>query len=147
MADITISWDAAHRRGDWSLNGPMLATGNDLETAMLISLFTDRMAQPGDAIADGTDDPRGWWADDDVPIGSRMWLLSRSKQTRETLQRAYDYLAEALAWLIDDGVVARFDVTTQWVSRGVLGAQVIAYKQDGTLLTTGRYTWAWQGVN
>ncbi len=147
MPDIAISWDEALNRADWTLDGAQLATGNDLESAILISIFSDRMAQPGDAIPDGTNDPRGWWADGDVPIGSRMWLLSRSKQTLQTLQRAYDYLVEALQWLIDDGVVGRFDINTQWVRRGVLGAQIGAYKPDGTLLTTGRYTWAWNGIN
>lgn len=147
MPDIAISWDNAHSRGDWTLVGALLAIGNDLDSAILISIFSDRMAQPGDVIPDGTNDPRGWWADDDVPIGSRMWLLSRSKQTLQTLQRAYDYLAEALQWLIDDGVVGRFDINTQWVRRGMLGAQITAYKQDGTLLTTGRYTWVWNGIN
>ncbi|NYH21379.1 phage GP46 family protein [Paraburkholderia bryophila] len=147
MADITISWDTANNRGDFTMSGPVLATGNDLQTAILISIFTDRMAQPGDVIPDGTNDPRGWWADDDVPIGSRIWLLRRAKQTQETLQKAYDYLAEALQWLVDDGVVARFDIACSWPRQSTLGAQIAAYKQNGTLLTTGLYTWAWAGIN
>lgn len=147
MADISISWDSANRRGDWVMNGPVLATGNDMDTAILISIFTDRMAQPGDVIPDGTDDPRGWWADDDVPIGSRMWLLKRAKQTTQTLQLAYDYLAESLQWMIDDGVVARFDITTQWVRTGMLGAVIIAYSPTGTILSKGQYAWAWAGIN
>lgn len=147
MADITISWDAAYNRGDWTMAGPVLTTGSDLQTAILISIFSDRMAQPDDVIPDGTNDPRGWWADDEVPIGSRMWLLKRAKQTTQTLQRAYDYLAEALQWLIDDGVVGRFDINVQWVRAGMLGASITAYKPNGTQLTTGQYTWAWAGIN
>ncbi|REG57755.1 phage gp46-like protein [Paraburkholderia sp. BL6669N2] len=147
MADATISWDTANSRGDWSMSGSLLTTGDDLQTAIIISIFSDRMAQPGDVIPDGSGDPRGWWADDAVPIGSRIWLLRRAKQTKETLQRAYDYLAESLQWLIDDGVVGRFDISAQWVRISVLGAQITAYKPDGTLLTTGRYTWAWEGIH
>jgi phage gp46-like protein len=147
MADATISWDTANNRGDWSMSGPILTAGNDLETAIIISLFSDRMAQPDDVIPDGSNDPRGWWADDTVPIGSRLWLLRRAKQTKDTLQKAYDYIAEALQWMIDDGVVGRFDISVQWVRAGVLGAQITAYKPSGTLLTTGRYTWAWEGIN
>ncbi|MGN6589303.1 MAG: phage GP46 family protein [Sphingomicrobium sp.] len=152
MADIAISWDEANSRGDWTMNGSVLATGNDIETAILISVFSDRMAQPGDASSDGkfpdgTDDPRGWWADDEVPIGSRMWLLRRAKQTTETLQRAYDYLAESLQWMVDDGVVARFDISTQWVRKGMLGAVIAAYSPSGALLFKGRYAWAWAGIN
>jgi phage gp46-like protein len=147
MADISITWDQANGRGDWTMNGPVLATGSDIETAILISIFTDRMAQPGDVIPDGTNDPRGWWADDDVPIGSRMWLLRRAKQTTQTLQLAYDYLAEALKWMVDDGVVGRFDLSTQWVRAGMLGAIIVAYSPDGTLLHKGQYAWAWAGIN
>jgi phage gp46-like protein len=147
MPDISITWDVANSRGDWTMNGPVLATGNDIETAILISIFSDRLAQPGDVIPDGSNDPRGWWADDDVPIGSRMWLLKRAKQTTQTLQLAYDYLAEALQWMIDDSVVARFDITTQWVRTGVLGAQIIAWSPTGTLLSKGQYAWAWKGIN
>jgi phage gp46-like protein len=129
------------------MNGPVLATGNDIETAILISIFSDRMANPGDVIPDGTGDPRGWWADDDVRIGSRMWLLRRAKQTAKTQQLAYDYLAESLQWMIDDGVVARFDITTQWVSTGMLGAVIVAWSPTGTLLSKGQYAWAWAGIN
>lgn len=147
MADISITWDAGNSRGDWTMKGPVLATGNDIETAILISIFTDRMAEPDDVIPDGSNDPRGWWADDDVPIGSRMWLLQRAKQTGATLQRAYDYLAESLKWMIDDGVVGRFDISTQWVRTGMLGAVIIAYSPTGTLLSKGKYAWAWTGIN
>lgn len=138
--------------GSYVLNvvspGGDLQTGDDLATAILISLFTDRMAEPDDAITDGTNDPRGWWGDQfsTVPIGSRLWLLDRSKQTQETLQRAYDYIIEALQWLIDDGVVAKFDVRVEWTKSGMLGAQVIAYKQDGSTVAAA-YSWAWQGIN
>lgn len=147
MPDITLSWDTATSYADWVQSGSVLQTGNDLESAIIISLFSDRLAEPGDVIPDGTSDPRGWWADGDVPIGSRLWLLRRAKQIPETLQQAYDYIAEALQWLLDDNVVAKFDISVQWVRRGVMGAQLVAYKQDGTTLMTGQYVWAWNGIN
>ena len=86
MADLTIEWSEASNRGDLVLAGAALLMGLDLQTAMLISLFSDRQAAPGDVIPDGSNDPRGWWGDN--TIGSRLWLLSRSKQTQDTLQRA-----------------------------------------------------------
>lgn len=147
MPDIALTWDDAHNRADWSMAGAELTTGGDLPTAILISVFTDRMAQPDDVIPDGTGDPRGWWADADIPIGSRMWLLRRAKQIPDTLQRAYDYLAEALQWMVDDGVVGGFDIAVEWVRAGVLGAQIVAYSPAGTLLHTGRYSWAWAALN
>src|SRR5580698_7990374 len=115
MPDITLSWDSANNHADWVQAGAALMTGNDLESAIIISLFSDRIAAVGDTIPDGTNDPRGWWADGDVLIGSRLWLLRRSKQIPATLQKAYDYIAEALQWLLDDQVVAQFDINVQWV--------------------------------
>lgn len=147
MPDIALQWNSATNYADWVQTGSVLETGNDLQSAVVISLFTDRIAAVGDVIPDGTNDPRGWWADGDVLIGSRLWLLKRSKQIPETLQLAYDYIAEALQWLLDDQVVAQFDISVQWVRASMLGAQITAYKQDGTTLLTGLYTWAWNGIN
>ncbi|MEO1354501.1 MAG: phage GP46 family protein [Pseudomonadota bacterium] len=148
MTDTTTTWDTANSRGDWSITGALLTAGNDIETALLISLFTDRQAEPEDVIPDGTNDPRGWWGGEfsTVKLGSRLWLLNRSKQTQETLQRAYDYIVEALQWMIDDGVVAKFDVYVEWTAAGQLGAQVVAYKQDGSTVAKA-YSWAWNGIN
>jgi phage gp46-like protein len=147
MPDIALQWNSAANYADWVQTGSILETGNDLQSAIVISLFSDRIAAVGDVIPDGSNDPRGWWADTDVPIGSRLWLLKRSKQIPETLQLAYDYIAEALQWLLDDQVVAQFDINVQWVRPSMLGAQITAYKQDGTTLMTGLYTWAWSGIN
>lgn len=148
MPDITLQWNSATNYADWVQSGSVLLTGNDLESAIIISLFSDRIAAVGDLIPDGTNDPRGWWADDaSYPIGSRLWLLRRAKQIPETLQLAYDYIAEALQWLLDDGVVAQFDINVMWARPSVLGAQITAYKQDGTTLMTGQYVWAWNGIN
>lgn len=146
--DTQTVWDVPNGRGDWQMSGPLLATGNDLATAILISLFTDRIAAPDDVIPDGSGDPRGWWGDsgNTVLIGSRLWLLQRAKQTQETLQRANDYIVEALQWLIDDGVVAKFDILVEWTQASELGAQVVAYKQDGSTVASA-YTWAWKGIN
>ena len=149
--DIAISWDAALSRGDWVLSADGdLETGGDLQTAILISIFTDAMAAPDDVIPDGTNDPRGWWGDEfdsQHPIGSKLWLLDRAKQTQKTLNRAFSYLSESLQWLIDDGVVGRFDIQVQWVRASFLGASITAYSPQGSVMNAGQYLWAWNGVN
>jgi phage gp46-like protein len=149
MSDITIVWDSAAIHGDWAIEDHDLLVGADLATAMLISIFSDAMAAPDERIPDGSGDPRGWWGDQfdqGNPIGSKIWLLDREKQTKETLNKAYDYIAECLQWLIDDGVVSRFDIQVQWVRDSFLGAQVVAVAPNGTALHSGEYLWAWNGV-
>ena len=141
MSDIRITW--ATTRGDWSVKGAQLQDGNDLATAVTISLFTDRVAAVDDVPPDGTGDPRGWWADDTQrPIGSRLWLIERAKRTNETLARAESYINEALQWLIDDGVVAAFDVTVEWHAQNTLGARVVARKMAGGVEAMN-FEWAW----
>jgi phage gp46-like protein len=148
MSDTLTTWVPALGRGDWLLRGAQLAAGGDLQTAVLISLFSDREANPDDVIPDGSGDPRGWVGDlgQDYKIGSRLWLLSRAKQTGETLARAQDYIDEALQWLIDDGVVAKFDILVEWTRRSQLGANVIAYKVDGTTEALN-FLSVWKGLN
>lgn len=147
MSDISIVWSPPLSHGDWALLGPQIQSGNDLVTAILISLFTDRVASTDDVIPDGTSDPRGWWADDpDRPVGSRLWLLRRAKQTTATLALAQGYIAEALQWLIDDGVVAKFDITTEYTRSGTLGAQVVAYEQSGAVIALNSSS-VWAGLS
>lgn len=145
--DITTVWSIPDGRGDWAQQGASLQSGSDLANAIYISLFTDRQANPDDKIPDGTTDARGWWGDlgRQFKIGSRLWLLEREKQTQDVLNRARDYTNEALQWLIDEGVVAAFELTVEFTRPKMLGIRVIAKKRDGTREAMN-FTWAWQGV-
>lgn len=155
--DIATFWSPPDGRGDWLQSGPLLVSGHDLETSVLISLFTDRRADPDDAIADGSGDPRGWWGDlyEPTPIGSKLWLLDRAKKTEATRQRAQDYIEDALAWLVDDGIAAAVRVTVQWQaqlqgsgadpSRGFLAAAIEVDEPSGRGVVFN-YQWAWGTV-
>lgn len=147
MTDTATVWVADQSRGDWQLTDGVLLQGNDLQTAVLISLFTDRQAATDDVIPDGTADRRGWIGDLDAayPIGSRLWLLDRSKHTADVLDKAQSYLAEGLQWLIDDGVVAGFEIGVQWATSSTLVCVIIAHKPDGNQDTIN-FSWAWGSV-
>lgn len=144
MTDISTTWIVQSGTGDWSIADGQLASGDDLATAVLISLFTDRRATDDQVPPDGSGDRRGWWGDFDqgVPIGSRLWLLDREKLTDEVAADAKVYIAEALQWLIDDQVATRVDVATGISGRNQLDAVVRITRQDGTA-TNLRYGWAW----
>ncbi|MGO4379749.1 phage GP46 family protein [Pseudoduganella sp. RAF53_2] len=148
MSDTMIIWNRATGTGDWAMDGPTLLSGGELESAVLISLFTDRTAGEDDEIPDGTGDPRGWWGDlgQAVPIGSRLWLLEREKKTPETLNRARDYIGEALQWLIDDSVVGSFGIDVEWQNGGVLAARVVAFRPDGSKVAM-QFSWIWNRTN
>lgn len=114
---------------------------DNLARAVMISLFTDRRAEPYDALPDTGGDPpdrRGWWADafqeagrDARPIGSRLWLLERSVLSRETLRRAEDYAREALAWIVADGAAGAVTVAVAQPRHGWLGLDVAFDTPEG----------------
>lgn len=148
MTDIRTVWDVAAARGDWLVEPPDLAHDRDLETAVLISLFTDRLAEPDDALPDPLDrDRRGWWGDTGPsprdPIGSRLWLLAREKQTNDVRLRAEDYAREALAWMVEDGVADAVDVEASWTRLGMLEVAV-TITRAGDRVFAGRYGSMWR---
>jgi len=122
MVDIALTWSNDIWRGDWSLTPDgTLADDRDLETSVLLSIFTDRTAEPGDEIPDdGT--IRGWWADAyrRYPLGSRLWLLARSKQTETVRKKAEEYSRESLQWMIDSQAARTVTTKAAWIARGML---------------------------
>ena len=127
VTDLALLWDDMFGEGDLGLEGADLERDDGLRTAVLVSLFTDRRAAPGDVADD--EDPRGWWGDLLGPegdrIGSRLWLLDRAKETPDVPVRAEEYVQEALAWMIEDGVADLVEVSAQWLARGRLSIEPV----------------------
>lgn len=147
MTDIrTVFIDFDHG-ADLALEQFALAADDGLETAVILSLFTDARASNDDPLPFGESDRRGWWADafpsvDRDRIGSRLWLLRREKQTQDTLNRAREYAEEALAWLIADGVARSVEVESFIVRNGVLGLSVVIQRPDASIARF-RYETLW----
>ena len=141
--DIKTIWEPDKVLGDWQTGGGGLQDGNDLETAILISLFTDRLARTDDDI-DG-DDRRGWWGDtnSEYPIGSRLWLLRRGKLTTKVALKAEDYANEALVWLLDDGVVTAISSNAQIVYPNRLNL-IISYQQPTQTQASVKFSRVWE---
>lgn len=129
MSDIKTLFIDFERGADYALDGLGLVEDDGLDTAVIISLFTDRRANADDTIPDGSKDRRGWWGDSfaDVQgdlIGSRLWLLSRAKQLPAVLARAQQYADEALQWLVDDSVAESVEVVASNPRMGILALGV-----------------------
>lgn len=142
--DICVLWDNAEAMGDWGLAAGDVETGQDLETACLVSLFSDALALPDFVPTDGTTERRGWWADmyEDRPLGSRLWQLERAKKTRATLGQARQMALAALQWLIDDGLARTVLCNTMWLAGNMLGIAVGIVRPNGALVRF-RWGWAW----
>lgn len=128
------------------LDGNDLLADEGLETAVILSLFTDRRLPDGATPPDGTNDPRGWWGDigdpDGVQIGSRLWLLWREKMLPKTVSDAVVYCKEALQWMITDGIARVVNVSAERAGLYQISIGIEIIKPAGDAL---RFAYLWDG--
>jgi phage gp46-like protein len=141
---IALAYNNATQLADLVRDGGNLGVDEGLETAVFISLFTRRRALPDDVLPEPLGGRGGYWADKypDVEgdlIGSRLWLLGRSKASQAVMNQAKVYAEEALQWLIDDGVATSITVTVERIKSTVLAFKVeilrpveVASRWEGT---------------
>ena len=145
MSDIRLIWNNLTGYADINLVGSSLELGHDLESAVIVSLFSDHVADPGDVLpSDMSKDPRGWWADTyDTPdqIGSKLWQIFGRVRNQDTLNFARDTATKALQWMIEDQVAASVTVEPSFYGSGGLQLNVAIAQASGTL---SRFIFAWQ---
>ena len=139
--DLKIKWDTALMAGDFSVKNGDLESDSSLETAVIISLFTDKRAADDDLLLDDRNpERRGWWGDMVSPdvsgdeIGSKLWLLDREKTAPGFQEKVKNYIDDALQWLVEDGIATKVDVIVErqgTIGNDNLAFQVIIYKTDG----------------
>lgn len=118
------------------------------ETAILMSLFTNRRADPDDILPDNTDDKEGWWGDilneDGDQDGSRLWLIGRHKNTTEVLPRAEEYITEALQWMVDDKIADKVKVTINRLDMMSIQFSIEIYRPLKSNTITYKYYYNWE---
>jgi phage gp46-like protein len=152
--DIRLVWDPISGTADFNMLGPALELGHDLETAVIISLFTDRQADPGDIVYDT--DPRGWWADTyaafedpaltplpDDRIGSKLWQVFARPRNQDTLNWLRDETTKSMAWMLTDGVASAIDVQPLFTTSGGVGA-IVTITANG-VPTVYNHAWSQEG--
>jgi len=123
----------------WSvirLSGADLAP-DKIEDLIRLALSSDRRASGEDQIPDNlpvvlgpSSRRRGYWAN--AEFGSRLWLLSRTALTRETIRDAEIYATEALEFLVADGLAASVNVTVERLMYGRIGMSIAVAAPDGS---------------
>ena len=156
--DIAITWDntVTGGVGDFSLDASGdLASGNDLASAVYVSLFSDRLVDENELPA-GQTDRRGWYGDTQLQIanrgdliGSRLWLLERAKSDDHVPLIARAYIREALAWMIADGVASSIDATCYFIQgdQERLAATIEIFRFGQQRPDTLKFQWAWRQVS
>lgn len=133
MSDFKLNYRG--RFFDIAVEANDLARTDDLESAVIVSLFTDRRVGREELPTLETD-RAGWWGDlfpelENDKIGSKLWLLMREKQDNATLARVVEYSKEALQWLIEDGVAESVEVAASYPERERLSLSVAIQKPQG----------------
>lgn len=151
MTDIRTVFIDMSTGADYAQDALGLLEDDGLQTAVVISLFTDRRAKNDDILPGDASDKRGWWADmfpitPGDQIGSRLWLLSREKQMQKVLSRAQQYAQESLQWMLDDGIASSVVCNAQIVRQGLLGLTIAITPPAANTANHYRYEILWSNT-
>jgi len=115
---------------DIEFEGIDFSVEDGLRSAVYISLFTDIRAEL-EEIDEGAN-PRGNWTDhfEETPLGSKLWLLYRRKQTEESRLLAEQYASDSLQWLIRKGVAKSIDVDVSFPKTGLVYFDIKLYRPE-----------------
>lgn len=118
-----------------------LQVEDTLQTAIILSLFTDKRAGPDDRLPLNETNRRGWAGDEFIADtfspgrddwGTLLWLCYTTKVTGDIPAFAEFTCKEGLAWLVRDGIASRVSVTAEWIGPGAdrLAVRPQIYKPD-----------------
>lgn len=156
LLDPDIVWngifgDLEITAADDPVNPAGLRAEAALATAVTICLMTDVRVDESE-LPDGETN-RGWPGDGfdlepgEVPLGSKLWLLRRAALRGGIETQAEDYAREALQTLIDQGAVARIDVSaTADRARNRLTIDVACYGAAGDKTYEQRFGVLWDQI-
>lgn len=137
FCDDMLAVDPATGRVDLAFDGTGLVMDTSPQTALMLSIGTDRRARPDDKLPDTVANaysPSRLNVRRGTPLdacdrlgrlfGSRMWLLKGSKQTETTRRAAEGYLQEATAPIAALGLP--ITILVRWLRADTLGWKVTA---------------------
>jgi len=142
---------------DWLLlDDGTLDDSQALATAVMVALGTNALADQDDDLPDpDSTDRQGWWGDMDAeeiwngwPIGSKLWLLSRSSiepvQSRRgaTVPKVINYITMAMQPFVTTGVCSTFGVSAERVDKQTIEALIVIYRGPKQAIQL-RYLIAW----
>lgn len=150
MPDLRLT-----RTPDWEwdleFTGLDLAVGDDLETAVVISLLSWARRLADDPNPSPNSDPMGWWADfllEDANdfVGSKLWLAHGEKASPDLLLQISQWGKDALRWMIDDGVATDATVEAERVTTDRIDILVTITKPNGSEVFRYSINWAAQAA-
>lgn len=137
MLALKVDPNSLSAEGDVAYaNGSLLTTGYDLETAIILSLFTD-----AEDITSTSNDPRrGWWANAFGAglRGSKLWLIEQMPASQATAKIAEGYAQEALQWLVTSKVVKSVTTSSSFKNESII-LSVSIQRNSGNVVQLGPF--------
>ena len=94
-----------------------IETADFFDTAILYSILGERRASASEMVEPQS--RRGWLGNNShFENGSKLWLYSQARLTRDNLNRIQDEAKKCLQWMVDDGLAVSIGQIKASVSNG-----------------------------
>lgn len=126
MIDIKLFHDEKFGTYDLKTTGEDIEEENGLETAIIISLYTDRRVE----------NKNGFWGDSlgDGEWGSKIWTLRRETLNPKIQKKLEEYAKDSLKWLIDDKVAKSITVSSEIINPMSIHLLIKIIRPNGSVL-------------
>jgi len=139
MGADALLYEAAQYDFALDANGD-IATADQLDTALLMSLFCERRAAPSEM--PHPELRRGWIGNEATPgfeIGSKLWLYEQARVTRTTLNGIQTEALNAMSWLVEDGLAKKVEASVSTTE-----LTIDLYRPNSEVVST--YYPLWEGT-
>lgn len=129
---------------DFVMEDGDIKSADQLDTAILVSLFSDKRAEPYEIVLPQL--RRGSVIDLETPDdvgGSKLWLLEQARLTSETVAKATTFARSALQWMVRD-LIATTVTAESRISQGDLNLLITVMKPNSRSETA--FVALWDGT-
>lgn len=138
--DGLFVWEYDRKKGD-------ISTINGMETACLVSLFTDRRLP--ESVAPYPMSRSGWignirTAKEPRQLGSELWALENARLTTYLLAQRKEACTRAFDWMLIDRAARSVSATSRYNSDGVVSDGIEITARDGVKYSA---VYLWEKTN
>ena len=131
---------------DLILDGAEFGTVDGLETAIVISLFTDARAKASQVKS--PDRRRGWVGnilniETGRQLGSRLWVYDQSRLTPDIMNAVAEEAKRCLFWMVQDGVARSINAGVEKISERAINIVIDIVTASGE---NRRYELLWRST-
>ena len=139
--DAILNVDSVTKAYDFTLdsNGD-ISNADFFDTAILYSLFGERRASGSEVVEARF--RRGWIGNaDDFENGSKLWLFSQARLTRDILNRIQDEAKKSLEWLVEDDLAVSIDDVIATVNGGRVFVDIVIRRSRDKIIRRSYELW------